>query len=228
MKYGRNNPTRTKNRLFLLLELAGLFLGIPTLMYFWTPIVILPLLWIFAAWCGRMLLRDPDFDRADLWRAFSLRSNAAFMLIQFAFFGVGLFAIVYFFSPDLLFSLVKKKPLIWLLVMFLYPVFSVYPQELIYRAYFFHRYRALFPNKWRLIAVNALLFGYTHIIFQNWIAVGLTAAGGILFAVTYDRSKSTLLVSVMHSIFGCLIFTLGLGQFFYIGTVASIPPHLKI
>jgi len=150
------------------------------------------------------------------------------MLIQFAFFGVGLFAIVYFFSPDLLFSLVKKKPLIWLLVMFLYPVFSVYPQELIYRAYFFHRYRSLFPNKWRLIAVNALLFGYTHIIFQNWIAVGLTAAGGILFAVTYDRSKSTLLVSVMHSIFGCLIFTLGLGQFFYIGTVASIPPHLKI
>jgi membrane protease YdiL (CAAX protease family) len=77
----------------------------------------------------------------------------------------------------------------------------------------------LFPNKLVFYALNAFCFGYMHIIFHNWVAVVLTIIGGFLFAVTYNKTRSTLLVSIEHSLFGCLIFTIGLGEFFYKGTV---------
>jgi hypothetical protein len=65
-----------------------------------------------------------------------------------------------------------------------------------------------------------------HIIFHNWIAVILTVFGGMLFAVTYYRSRSTIMVSIEHALFGGLMFTIGLGQFFYIGGISSVPDYL--
>ena len=215
-------------RIFLLAELNLLFIGIPTLLYFWTPTAILPLLWIFAAGCGALLLKDPHFDRTELWRSTALGRDGSSMVRQVAAGGAVLTAAVYLFAPDLLFSLARQKPVLWILILLLYPLLSVYPQELIYRTYFFHRYRTLLPDRRLMILVNALLFGYMHIIFQNWIAVGLTAIGGVLFAVTYERSRSTLLVSIAHSLFGGLIFTLGLGQFFYIGTISTISSSFRL
>jgi len=139
------------------------------------------------------------------------------MLGRFAACGGALAALVYFCAPHLLLDLPRQRPAIWLLIVLLYPLLSVYPQELIYRTYFFHRYDTLFPRKWLLLTFSALTFGYGHIVYHNWIAVGLAAAGGATFVVTYERSRSTLLVSIEHSLFGCLLFTLGLGRFFYSG-----------
>lgn len=39
-------------------------------------------------------------------------------------------------------------------------------------------------------------------------------AAGVLFAWTYERTRSTLAVSVEHALFGCWMFTVGLGSFF--------------
>ena len=43
----------------------------------------------------------------------------------------------------------------------------------------------------------------------------LATIGGLLFAATYERRRSTLLVSIEHGLYGDFIFTVGLGGLFY-------------
>ena len=40
----------------------------------------------------------------------------------------------------------------------------------------------------------------------------LTFLGGLIFAITYYKTKSTLLVSIEHAIYGCWLFTVGMGD----------------
>ena len=215
-------PATPRRRLLRLLELLGLFVCIPALLSFLPALPVMPILWIVAAGCGYLLCKDPAFDRASLWRASAAahwrKALALHLAVGFSVF----YSLTACWYPELLFSLVKQHPLLWLTFLLLYPLLSVYPQELIYRTFFFHRYQSFFPGRWLSIPVNALLFGYMHIIFRNGVAVGLTIAGGILFAVIYERSRSTLWVSVVHSLYGGLLFTLGLGRFFSRGTLATI------
>lgn len=119
--------------------------------------------------------------------------------------------------PQLFLSLPRSRPLFWALIMVLYPLLSVWPQEMLYRALLFHRYRRLFLADGPLILASATAFGFAHIIFLNWIAIAMTAAGGLLFARDYARHRSLALTCIEHSLYGCLIFTVGLGRFFYTG-----------
>jgi membrane protease YdiL (CAAX protease family) len=45
----------------------------------------------------------------------------------------------------------------------------------------------------------------------------LTTAGGLLFAFTYLRSRSTLLVAAEHALYGDFVFTVGIGGMFVNG-----------
>jgi uncharacterized protein len=119
------------------------------------------------------------------------------------------------FAPEMLFSLIKRAPALRLAVVTLYPVFSVYPQELLYRAFFFLRYKPLFGDGTGMIAASAAVFGFAHIIFGNWVAIAMTASGGVLFGCTYRKTGSLVLTCLEHALFGDLIFTVGIGQFFY-------------
>ncbi len=47
----------------------------------------------------------------------------------------------------------------------------------------------------------------------------LDSRGGWLFADTYRQSRSLWLVCLEHALYGDLIFTIGLGTFFYHGAV---------
>ncbi|WP_245825457.1 CPBP family intramembrane glutamic endopeptidase [Pseudocolwellia agarivorans] len=105
-----------------------------------------------------------------------------------------------------------NNPKLWLFILFFYSLFSVYPQELLYRTFFFKRYQALFKSEWLFIIVNAALFSLAHIFFKNVLVILLTFIGGILFALTFKKTKSTLLVSIEHSIYGCWLFTVGMGN----------------
>jgi membrane protease YdiL (CAAX protease family) len=69
-----------------------------------------------------------------------------------------------------------------------------------------------------MLVASAVAFGFAHIILGNWIAVALCTIGGLLFALTYQRSGSLLLVCIDHALFGNFIFTIGLGRFFYHGS----------
>ena len=119
---------------------------------------------------------------------------------------------VYFVDASKLFCVPINKPRLWIIILLVYTFLSVWPQELIYRTFFYTRYERLFKNKKLLIFVNAILFSLAHIFFRNTLVVVLTFIGGLLFGITYLKTKSTLLVSIEHAIYGNWLFTVGMGQ----------------
>jgi uncharacterized protein len=119
--------------------------------------------------------------------------------------------------PERLFSLAAERPGLWLKIMVLYPIVSVLPQEFAYRVFFFHRYGVLFHSRASLIFANALAFAFGHILFRNWIAVGGTFIVGMLLAWRYERTRSFWSVYFEHVLWGWLVFTIGLGVYFFTG-----------
>lgn len=111
-----------------------------------------------------------------------------------------------------LFKVVLNKPLLWIAILFIYSFFSVYPQELIYRTFFFKRYQSLLETDTLFIFINAILFSLAHILFRNALVMLITFCGGLLFAYTYKKTESTLLVSIEHAMYGSWLFTVGMGD----------------
>jgi len=202
----------------LTLEFAAVFIGIPLLLYYRVmPNAPIPFLVLLALMAWSILRADRSFDRSRLFNVSAAITHLGPVLRRSAALCIVLGLAVWWWAPHLLFSFVKRSPRFWAMVMLLYPLVSVYPQEFIFRAYFFHRYRALFGDGWTVIAASALAFGFVHIVFGNSISVVLSTIGGLLFALTYQQSGSLLLACIEHAIFGNFIFTIGLGQFFYHG-----------
>lgn len=119
---------------------------------------------------------------------------------------------VWWFDKTNLFSVVLNKPLLWLAILFIYSVFSVYPQELIFRTFFFQRYEGLFKSKALFIFINAIVFSLAHLFFRNTLVLAITFLGGLLFGLTFYKTKSTLFVTIEHAIYGCWLFTVGMGN----------------
>lgn len=216
------------SRSLLFLELLILFVALP-LAYRFSPVRVpaLPLLWLVTGYAFWQLLRDPHFERTRLWNAASFAPHAATILIIFAIVAALLWLGVHRFAPALEWSFVRSSPVFWAIVMVAYPVLSVYPQGILYRAFFFERYAVLFPGKWPMIVASAAAFAFLHIIFRNSLAVALTFAGGMLFAARYAETNSLFTSSFEHALYGCWIFTIGLGQYFYHGTIATVGKVLR-
>jgi CAAX protease family protein len=132
--------------------------------------------------------------------------------IKFAIIALITTAFVWFTNKDVLFHVIFNKPKLWIIILFVYSFLSVYPQELIYRTFFFKRYNSFFKNSNLLLFVNAIVFSLGHIFFRNTLVLVLTFFGGLLFAYTFSKTKSTLLVSIEHAIYGCWLFTVGMGS----------------
>ncbi|MGB8261289.1 MAG: CPBP family intramembrane glutamic endopeptidase [Terracidiphilus sp.] len=207
----------------LVAEFLVLYLALP-LAYRFSPVRIpaLPLLWMVAGYAWWQLMRGPRFDRGKLWNLAPLPAHAVSILAAFALVALLLWAGVHWWAPQLEWSFVRRTPVFWAVVMVAYPWLSVYPQGLLYRAFFFERYGALFPGKWAMIVASAVAFSFLHIIFRNSLAVALTLGGGLLFAWRYAETGSMATSSFEHALYGCWLFTVGLGQFFYHGTIATV------
>lgn len=119
---------------------------------------------------------------------------------------------IYCFHPEKLFSVVLQKPLLWITIIAVYSLLSVVPQEIIFRSFYFSRYRILVKNEQLFLLTNALLFSLSHIFFKNVLVLALTFIGGYLFAYTYSKTKSLIFVSLEHIIYGCWLFTVGMGD----------------
>jgi uncharacterized protein len=211
-------PVSASHNLALIAEMVLLFLGLPLAFRFkLVPVPPIPALWLLAAYCLYWLLNNATFDRKLLWNPASLPAVAPQILAIFVACALLVAAGVYFLAPQLLFNFVRHAPMFWAIVMVLYPILSVYPQGIIYRAFFFERYRGLFPNPVVLIAMSAAAFSFVHIIFRNPIAVVLTFIGGLLFAWRYAATGSLFTSSFEHALYGCWMFTIGLGEYFYKG-----------
>lgn len=119
---------------------------------------------------------------------------------------------VWFFHQELLFNVVIDSPSIWIKFLFIYTFISVFPQELAYRTFFFTRYRSLIDNERLFVFINAIIFALGHIFFKNPLVIVLTFVGGVIFALSFNKHKSTILVAIEHSIYGGWLFTVGLGN----------------
>ena len=212
-----------------LVEFLLLFGGVPALhaadLLRVHPFVVL---WITSAFCLVMLLLDSGFDKRTLWRGRrpwrEHRAELGLILTRFAWITPIVLVAVALISRDRLFSFPRHWPGLWALVMCLYPIFSVYPQGVIYRAFLLHRYRdlitpatspvsAALPRRAALVA--ALAFAYMHMIFRNPLAPALTLVGGYLFTRTHQKTGSLIVSSIEHAFYGCLLFTAGWGRYFY-------------
>ena len=174
--------------------------------------------------CLVYLLCDRGFDRSRLWNMAGARRGIRLILARFALGAALLTLATYLFERELFFAFPRQNPAVWAMVMCFYPVLSVYPQEVIFRAFFVQRYgdalRRLGGNT-ALVIVAAAAFGWAHVIFGTALAVILSGVGGVLFTQTYLRTKSTAAASLEHALFGDLLFTVGLGWYFYSGSIGA-------
>jgi len=65
-----------------------------------------------------------------------------------------------------------------------------------------------------MIVVSAAVFAFMHVIFQNPFAVGLTFVGGLLFAWRFHATRSLLVATIEHSLYGVLMFSVGMARYF--------------
>ncbi|MGW5310167.1 CPBP family intramembrane glutamic endopeptidase [Nocardia thailandica] len=181
----------------------------------------IPGLLVAGAGLTAYLRRAPDFDRRALWRAEALPGQGRALAATTASSALALTALTALIRRDRLFDLPRQRPWLWSAVMLAYPVLSVYPQELIFRSFLFHRYEPVFGK--HIVAASAAAFGIVHLAFGGWISVALSGVAGRLLAERYLRTRSLATVTVEHSLYGMLVFTVGLGEFFYHGSAGQRP-----
>ncbi len=203
--------------IFLWLEFLILF-GMVPLVYASgiVPLPKIPILLLIFLGCLAYLLKNDSYETSRLLNG--IRNNAReikAICLRAVIVALGCVFMVLLIDPAMLFAFPLKHPWLWLAVIVLYPLLSAYPQELIYRAFLFHRYKPILGSQPAIILASTIAFSFLHIIFGNWLAVILTIPAGYLFARVYIKTDSLLLASLEHALYGCIIFTVGLGHFFY-------------
>jgi len=202
-----------KKTFWLWPEMVLVYLIIPLIQKFGLidldPMLVLvgmALIFAFILWI------DHDFSnhRFYRWSAINWKKH----LIVFGGVTVIVSIGVYFIREQLWLQFPTENTRRYLLALLLYPLVSVIPQEIIYRGYFYHRYHKLFKSEWIMILINSFLFGFTHIIFDNWIAPVGAFLISFIFSFTYLKTKSLPIVVLEHYCYGIMIFTVGLGHYF--------------
>jgi membrane protease YdiL (CAAX protease family) len=205
----------------LVVEMALIYVGVPLAVAIAVHdlrlpvfIALLPVLAIVLV----ILLADPTFSlKRELTRGFGL----ATLLSILAVFAVGGGAVALYVAhvhPAWFLEFPRNRPDTFQKIILLYPLMSVMVQELVYRTFFFHRYGVLFGRAWWLaILLNGVLFGLGHIVIGTELALYGTMATGTLFAYRYAATRSFWAVFLEHTLWGALVFTVGLGRFFFAG-----------
>jgi membrane protease YdiL (CAAX protease family) len=186
-------------------EFLGLFVVVPVATaVFLPPRAMFPVLFGFTVVGIWLLARTPGFRWTELKRGW----DAVRWPVVLGFAGATL----------AVFRLVLEQPWLLAMIVLFYPILSALPQELIFRPLFFRRYGALLPAGGLLVA-NAALFSLAHLMYWSAVVAAMTFAGGLVFGWAYSHRRSFPLAVVLHSVSGWVIFTVGLGVFFYSGNV---------
>jgi membrane protease YdiL (CAAX protease family) len=125
----------------------------------------------------------------------------------------------WWYEPDRLFIIPREMPQIIPFLIIAYPLLSALPQEFIFCSFFMKRYGHWFKTDRIKILISAIVFGYAHMLFLNWVAPVFSFFGGLLFAYTYLKTRSLALVTFEHSLYGNSIFLAGIGYYFYSGGI---------
>jgi len=157
-----------------------------------------------------VVVRDKPVKRQVLWSLYTW-DFWKMLIVRILVVFIAAYALMYFYKPDTIFVIFEDLKL-FILIVLIYSLLSVTVQEFAYRTFFFHRYRELFNNNTIFLITNAFLFGLAHIMFENVVVLLMTFVGGLFFAYTYDKTKSLLVVSIEHAIYGLWLFALGIGD----------------
>ena len=193
------------------LEFFFIFFILPSAIFFLdSSIIVFLTLYLVFTLSIVILYFDKSFSFNSLRKKVDWKFIIIFSLI---FFSLSFFYVI-LVDKDLLFIFPKTNFELWLLVILIYPFLSVIPQEIVYRVFFFQRY---FPNErsfYFLTLLNMIVFSYGHIVFNNVHAILITAIVSPIFTYAYLK-KSFFTCIVLHALGGQIIFTLGLGKYFF-------------
>lgn len=202
--------------MLLIIEIIILFIVLPLLVFFdLIPLPKLLVLLIGFAYVIFVLYQTVKIKELLPFRFSKFKEKSKRFLTYTFISAITLVLFTALYTPETLFQFPRQQPYVWLMVMILYPFLSAYPQEVIYRVFIFERYKKILPNEVYSTILSIVAFTFLHIIYDNWIAVILSFFGAILFTISYKKTKSLTIVTIEHIILGNLVFTIGLGHYFY-------------
>ena len=143
------------------------------------------------------------------------------MLIRFFLACIAMTIFMYWYNEPEMMRLATERGGFIIFLLCLYPIVSALPQEFIFCSFFFERYKPFFGEGYMMVAASAVTFAYAHCLYLNPIAPTLSLLGGVIFALTYLRTKSLATVTIEHGLYGDFLFFIGLGMYFYGGNVAQ-------
>jgi uncharacterized protein len=204
-------------KIILVIEFTILFFGVPLFIFFDSNIIH-PSSLVLPVIIGLILYfrKQKDFHLRDLIRLDISKQMWIRQIVVLIIIALFLTGFVLVFEPENLFNLPKGNTLIWGVLMIFYPVFSAFGQEIIFRKFLFMRYRSLFRNRWLLIFASGVAFSFVHIVYFSVISLIFTFIAGVYLAWVYSRTERVLFNSILHGVLGDLVFTLGLGQHFWV------------
>lgn len=176
-----------------------------------------------AALYGFIILRLVYNDHLkDIWKWKSVNwPNMKPLLIRWVFACIAMTLFLYWYDAERILAMAMERGGFVIILLFMYPILSALPQEFIFCSFFFERYKPFFGNGYMMVAASAITFAYAHCLYLNPVAPTLSLFGGIIFALTYLKTKSLALVTVEHGLYGDFLFFIGLGWYFYGGSVIA-------
>lgn len=207
-------------RVYLLFEFTLLFLGIPLFIRFYSDIVH-PSIILVPTIIGIIILLKftTDFSLRELIIITVKKKQIARNGIILSLSALFLLLLVMWIAPGNLFDMPEKRFKLWVILCASYPLLSAYPQEIIYRLFLFKRYKRLLSTKILRITASGVTFGFAHIIYGSPVSVMLTLVAGFYLAYVYTNTKSVLFTTILHCVFGLLVFTVGLEHYFILNAI---------
>ena len=198
-------------------EFTFLFVAIPFIVFHQRVVLadyLLCVLTGLACLCAWLLYKEGKLEK-QWYKAKSISLvDLKPILACFGLLVVSALFVMYFWPQLLSFNTTLVMGTSGILVFLLYPLFSVLPQEIIYRTFLFHRYKLLFPSKYARMFLSSLVFSLAHIIYGSLLVLVLSLLVGLLFSYRYFISGNTALVIIEHSMWGSFLFLLNLGSNF--------------
>lgn len=200
-------------------EFLALFVGAPVAMTIWFgTYALFATLYALAAGSLLLLAVTPGFKLRQLLRLPDRGDLVAILAFTMAAAGICA-ALTLWLRPGSFLSLPTRNPALWTMILMWYPPLSALPQEVIFRSLFFERYGVLFPSRAAAVLACGAAFGLGHLFFMNPVAIGMTAVSGAFIGWVYLRNRSLITATILHAIGGLMVFTMGLGAFFYHGAI---------
>ena len=132
----------------LCIEFVFLYLGLPVgllaarQMGVYVPVV--PVLWCVACPAAWYLVVRHGWRSAELLGVTMSRKQVCALGLRVTLAAIVLTGGILLVAPEQFLELPRRDPWLWMLIMVLYPVLSVYPQGILYRGLFYARYACLF------------------------------------------------------------------------------------